>query len=408
MSLTIKGVDGKQHEFNLQENGLSLYRAAIDEKLSLRQYMNKHFPTSAEGPDAFQQLCVQAGIRFKADENTGMPASSMRDIMDGPGPLAANQTGGSSITQPNVPNSRILFPAAILEAVEDALTTNRPAAVNAFESLVGFRQTIAGNRFERPYISYSGKGGPEDSQMQRIGQNMRPANMLSITASDVTQTIPTTSIGLVASEESMAETSLDLVAMSMTRFMQITDYQEWLIALLDVLQGDSDGVVTPISAATSALAQTTAQSYDPLITSAGNITQKAWLKYLYNNNMMARKTHVVTDFDSALALDTRTNLPGPDNDNSKDRIDVPFAVQYPDLGESVNLIIMPEDSNWPSHTLMGLDQAYALGKVTSSSASYSAIENVVMKKSMEYRIDRGYLVYRLFDDAFDTLSLTVS
>jgi hypothetical protein len=49
-----------------------------------------------------------------------------------------------------------------------------------------------------------------------------------------------------------------------------------------------------------------------------------------------------------------------------------------------------------------------LAKVTSLFADYSAVEDVVMKKSTELRIDRGWIVYRMWDEAFNVLSLTTT
>lgn len=399
--------NGDRQEVDLK--GVQLHKEAADKKLSLRQLINTKYPTRAGDPDAFQQMCVNSGLRFKADDDHGIPAVNLKDILDPSVDYeAANQSGGNYTSSPLIPDSRILFPAALLEAVEDALEVNRSAAVSAFEDLVGYKKTIASNRYERPYISYGTKKGPEDSQYQRVAQNTRPPLMLSITASDVTQTIPTSSIGMEISHEAMAETSLDLVALTLTRFMQYADYNEWIAQMLLIQAGDPDGIVTPISASTSALASVKADVYDTDISEAGTLSQKAWLKYLYNKSMKMRKTHIVTDFDGAYALDNRTGRPTNVQDNGTDRMDVPFRVSYPDFNEEMKLVIMPSGSGWTADLMMGLDKAYALAKITSSTISYNAVEDLVMKKSREFRFDRGFVVDRLFDDAFDNLDLTLT
>ncbi len=396
--------NGDRQELDLQ--GTLYHKMAAEEKLSLRQLINKNHPTQAGGPDAFQQMCINAGLRFKADDDHGVPASSMKEIMEA---AVVNQVGGTYTSSPQVPDSRILFPAALLEALEDALEVNRSDAVNAFEDMVGYKKTIASNRYERPYISFGGKDGPEDSQFQRVAQNARPPLMLSITASDVTKTIPTTSIGMELSMEAMAETSLDLVALTMTRFMQVADYSEWISQLLLINAGDPDAVpLTPIATGANALSSTKADTFDALITVAGTVSQLAWLKYLYANSLKMRKTHLVLDFDSAIAIDTRDNRPTNVMNNSVDRIDVPFSVAYPNLGEDIQMVIMPADAGWTADLIMGLDKAYALAKITSSTVNYSAVEDIVMKKSREFRVDRGFVVERLFDDAFDNLDLTLT
>ncbi len=399
--------EGNNQQVDLQ--GVLFHKMAAEAKLSLRQFINREHPTKPGDPDAFSQMCINAGLRFKSDDDHGVPAANLKDMLDpsfDPKAAVTNQTGGTYTSAPQTPDSLILFPAALLEAMEDALSVNRSAAVNAFESLIGYKKTIASDRYERPYINYDGKMGPQDSQFQRIAQNARPPLMLSITASDVTQTIPTTSIGMEISQKALAENSLDLVALTMTRFLQVADYNEWIVAMLGILQGDVDGPTTPISDDTAALDQVKVDVYDVLETGTGSMTQLAWLKYLYNNSMMMTKTHIVTDFDGAYAMEIRTNRPTNVMNNSTDRLDTPFQVIYPDFTDTLGVIIMPAGSGWPVNTLMGLDKAYALAKITSSSVDYSATEEIVMKRSREFRYDRGFIVHRLFKDSFDVLSLT--
>lgn len=408
MAVTILNPDGTQTQVELNNfgaSGLGLYREAMDRKLSLRQLINQKFPTVAGGPDAFQQMCISAGLRFKADEQTGIPAANLRDILD---PYTVDASTGNYVNLPHTPDSRILFPAALMEAVEDKLQSKEDVATGVFESMIAYRQTVASARVEQPVISYSGANGPEDSQFQAIGQNSRPPIMLSITASDIARRIPTTSIGMEISQEALAANSLDLVALTLARFYKIANYNEWISQMLMVLNGDADAASTTLSAGTSALATFTADSLDATgITTNGQLTQLAWLKYLYKNSMSMTKTHIVTDFDGAMSIENRTNRPTNVQNNSVDRLDVPFSIAYPSFQQTIQLVVMPENSGWTANTLMGLDKSQALAKITSSSAEYSAIEQIVMKKSTELRIDRGFIVYRLFDTAFNVMTLTV-
>ena len=70
-------------------------------------------------------------------------------------------------------------------------------------------------------------------------------------------------------------------------------------------------------------------------------------------------------------------------------------------------IFVTNDPNWPANTIMGLDKAYGVHRVSSLSAQYSGIEQFAMKRSTMMRFDRGDMIYRLFDEAFEVLSLTV-
>lgn len=397
MAVTIKRPDGGNEQVEL--NGITLYREAMDRKISVRQLVNSKYPTMADGPDAFQQMCLSAGLRFSANDVTGVPAANLREIFD-----PAVDAAGSYTNAPAVPDSRILFPAAIMEVIEDQLQSKEDVATGAFEGLVGYRQTVAVPRIEQPVISYAGAQGPEDSQFQRVAQNTRPPLMLSITASDISRKIPTTAIGMEISREAMQATTLDFVAMTMTRFLKKANYAEWIAQIGLLLNGDADATVTPMSAATSALAVVKASAYDSTIVADGVLTQKAYLAFLYANSIDMQKTHFICDFNAALAIENRTGRPTNVMNNSIDRLDVPFRISYPTFQSSVELIVMPTGT-FTANTIMAIDKAQAIAKITSSAAEYAALEEVIMKKSTQIRMDRGWIAYRQYDDAFRVLSL---
>jgi hypothetical protein len=48
---------------------------------------------------------------------------------------------------------------------------------------------------------------------------------------------------------------------------------------------------------------------------------------------------------------------------------------------------------------------YAIHRVKSLTASYQAVEDLVMRRSTQMRFDHGEIVYRLFDEAFEVLVL---
>jgi len=55
---------------------------------------------------------------------------------------------------------------------------------------------------------------------------------------------------------------------------------------------------------------------------------------------------------------------------------------------------------------MGLDKSYAIHRVSSSSIAYTGVENFVLRRAEALRVDFGEIAYRLYDDAFDTLTYT--
>lgn len=407
--MSVKFIDkaGARSEVELG-NGLGLYREAADKKRTMRQLINEKFPTASDAPETFKQFCASAGLRFKTDKETGRPATTIREAVD---PMlnydAATSGGQGTYDQAEaIPDSRILFPAAIMEVVEDSLMTKEDSATSAFESIVGFRSTVASKRLEQPVISFKNPQGAEDSTYQRTAQNSRPPIMLSLTASDIARTIPVGAIGMEISDEAM-NMGLDIVTKTLTRFTKKNDYAEWVAQIGKLLSGDPDAAVTPMAASTSALATFTAQSLDSAITAAGTITQKAWLKYLYKDNLQLTVDTIVCDFDAALALDIRTGRPTNVQDNSTDRLDIPFTVIYPAFQSNVNILVMPVGT-FPANTLMGFMTSDAIAKTTSSIASYSAIEAQLIKKSTEFRWDRGFITYRMYDDAFSVMTLTVA
>jgi len=107
------------------------------------------------------------------------------------------------------------------------------------------------------------------------------------------------------------------------------------------------------------------------------------------------------------SIENRLERPTVMNNNSQDRMDTPYKVIYPVFQDSINMIVMPTGT-FPANTIMGIDVANpAIGKVVSTFCEYSAIEDVIMKKSTELRVDRGWLAWRMWDSAFNVLSLTV-
>ncbi len=377
---------GEQHEVVLAPE---MYKAAADEGLTLRQYVNVHFPTTADAKvDTFSQLCASEGLFFSPDKNAGVAPIPLKNILN---PTPKFDAAGGVVRETNPVGSRVLFPAAILEYVENKLKVDRQSQVNAFSSLLAMDYSVANSRFDQPVVSYERTGGPEDTQSQQIGQLALPANMLSITATERNYKIPTEAVGLTISNEALESTTLDLVGMALTRQAEVQDAfkaDEWL---MEAMNGNPDDEHN------AAIAGVNADTFDGTISANGVLTQKAWVHYLYENINTRRIDTIVCDLDTALAIENRTGKPVITTDDpNSDRIDAKFKVTFPNLVTSVNIHIV---EGFTANTIFGMDTRYALARVANSLADYSAIEDFVLRKGKGFRFDRGAIVYKPFKEA---------
>jgi hypothetical protein len=288
----------------------------------------------------------------------------------------------------------------ILGAIEDKLSTDLKTSVTGLEKLIAVDDSISSDKFERPILNFS---NPEGARSAPVGQLALPQSMLTITASDVSRKIPSWAIGMEISEQAQRSTTLDLVALAVGRQAAVESNEKAYAYILGFLNGDSDyGMVALSSIAGKVVA---ASSLDAAST-GGKLTQKAWLKWLTANAAKRTINVVVTDLAGAMAIEGRVGKPTVMNDNpNSPRIDTLMSVINPTWPSNVQ-IFLTGDPLWPAGTIMGMDTRYGVHRVKSLTAEYSAIEQFVLKRSTAMRVDKGELLYRLFDEAFEVLTLT--
>lgn len=400
--MSVSFIDKNGHRQQIELGGMGYIKEALSKQLSVRQFINQKFETQAGLPETFKQMCASAGLRFKADEELGIPSANLAEIFD-----PSVEAASTSTTQPAVPDSRWLFLPALLTYIEDNLQGKQDKVTNALDSLVGYRKSVNKNRVEQPVISYKKAGGPEDASWQYVGQNAAPPVMLSLTSSDVSRTIPTQAIGMEISMEALQSNSLDIVALTFARFYKMAGFKQWIENLNNILNGDPDATDTPMASCKSALASKKVTHYDSTISSAGVMTQAAWLKYLLADSLYMTKTHAIMDQATAIAIDNRTNRPTNVQNNSVDRLDVPFRVIWPSMQSTIDFVVLPPEASFPANTFLGLDRDFAIARIDSTFADYAAYENVVMRKSTQIRIDKGFILFRLYDEAFSNMTLTI-
>ena len=370
---------------------VGLYKDAADAGLSLKQHLSNIYPTNAEKHgSAFEQVLEQCGIFVKGNKEFGIKASSMDDVLN-------PKEAASAITRDGVPASRLLFPAVILDVIEDKLAVDYDTNPSALTSMLAQDISINGDRWERPVLNFN---NPEAARGAAVSQLALPNSMLTITASDKSQRIPNWAIGMEISEQALKSTTLDLVGLAVSRQAAVEGNERANAFILSLLNGDTDLGMAALS--TIAGKVQTAASIDAAATAG--LTQKAWMTWLTQRTNKRMITHVITDLAGAMIIEARANKPVVTTDNpTSKRIDTLFEVINPNWPGQVKVFIS-NDANWPAKTIMGIDSRYAITRVKSLTAQYSAIEQFVLKRSTAMRIDKGELVYRLFDEAFEVLT----
>ncbi len=384
---------GSRHDVPL---AVTMYKEAADAGMSLPQYINTNFPTNvgAHG-STFDQLLASEGIFIRGDIEHGIRPSTVYDVL--------NKSAGVNTKDNSQPNpSRILFPAAILTAMEDRLLVDLEETPNAFDSMIAMEDSIPNDRFERPILNFT---KPAGARSQGIAQLAMPNSMLVITASDVSRKIPTMSLGLEISDQAVKATTLDLVGLSLARQAATERNERTNGYILSLLNGDADVDMVALSTISGKVVK--ANTLDAGIIVANTLSQTAWIKWLATNSTKRKITHVVTDLAGAMAIENRTGRPTvvTDNPNSP-RIDTISSVINPSWEPNVK-IFLSHDANWPAGIIMGMDSRYGIHRVKSLSASYEAIEALVMRRATQMRFDHGEIVYRLFDEAFEVLNLAL-
>lgn len=389
MPVTIKGKDGAQYEVELSTN---LYKEAVEENKTVPQLINSKFETDpALYGTAYEQLCASTGLLMGKEHVYGLKPPTIGDVLSGKAMLNA-----TSVADAN-PASRILFPAAVLEMVENQLATNRTADPSEFDKMVALDTSVTNPRIEQPILNLS---KAEGARSKAISQLAEPARMLTITTSDVSRTLPTLSLGLEVSDQALQATTLDFVSMAVNRQAEVERNARVYDYLLAMLNGDTDNNQ-------SALSQTKANVFDTSIVAAGNVTKTALVKWLVTNYYKRRLDWIVTDVNGLLAIEAAFQTTNTGNYPLPGLVPQ-FSIANRVLSKLNVFVTDPAVATWPANTLMGLDSRAAIHRIRNSAAAYSAVDSFVLRRSSALRFDFSEIAIRMFDDAFDTLSLTVA
>lgn len=382
-ALKYMGDNGKPKTY---ECDVDVYEKAAKSGQTLRQYMRTviHDADESKGHVLDQMMTAAAmndgalgfGSAMTMAEIAGMADSSFR----------RNDGTDNSL------GARLLFPQVILETINaNQFRDDGSDILSIWNTLVATTRNVNGTKADQPIIDYS---APEESRSGRITQLAEPETMINITTGEKSFRIPTYSVGLHISDEAMAATTIDLVRIVMeaqARGNRIRTVNEQLQALV---KGDLDRGI-------SALPVKKIGMYDSAITTNGTLTKRAYIKWLHDVQERANISTVLTDIDTAISIDDALLPKVVGVDASK--IVTPWGGL--NLGLTQPKIIPFKAEVFGASMLVALDPRYAIQRFVNISASYNAIQEYVMRKSTAFRVDYGEMATRLFDEAWDVVSL---
>lgn len=401
---------GERIEVPAEKVSPAVYKEAHDANLSLAQHINRMFPDadSKIGP-AFNQLCASEGLTLAGKNAYGLRSATMQEVLDG----TYNVLGVTNVKDqgsPFGPASRILFPAAIVALIESQVLKDYDTDTVVFKDLVAVEQSIGTENFIQPVIDYATPpNGPMNARAQRVSQLALPPNILRFTTSERNRSLPTYGIGLEFSQQALKATTLDILALTLNRFLLVEKDGRVYQYLSSIFAGDSDMNTGAVSAVTT---NTLNGSF------VAGVTHKAWLKFLARRRKLRRITHVIGDIDAYMLVEARSGRPGTNNyDPTLARLDpqARMDARQTGFGNDVKWFLVDpatEGGPVPANTIWALDTTKGIVRVSNTSASYQAAETFVLRRSESMVIHWSEDVYRMFGDTdlspFDVLTISQS
>lgn len=380
MNITLNGSDN--HKFDLSLD--TLHAARESGAKHTLAHVDNVVRVGPNIPTASQQIYAQLGL---GDKNI-----KLYEALNGTRLNAASVAEGQVV-------GRLATPAFLFDAIENQLRESDYGIQGVFNRKAAQIDSINNTKFDRPIIDYS---KPESARSQAIAQLSEPTRMLLLTVSDKSYKIPGSAIGIEYSDQVEQAFTLPIVTMSITRQAEVERMERIEGELLDFLYGNEDLDVSPLSAVPGAV--TDATSYDSSL-GVGELSQDAWVKWIFSGSRKRRVDTIITDFAGALAIENRKNRPTATSINGYDkRVNVDVSIANPTWPSNVEIIVS-QDPNWPSNTIVGFDSRFGYHIVNSTVLTYQASEDYLIRRSKKLRFDHGSVSYRLFDDAWQVLQL---
>lgn len=391
---------------------MSIYNQAKAEGKQVAHVINAKYEDADDSlGTAFAQICASEGLSLVGKNPFGLKSASIADILDGKAGFSAGPANTKDRPDPWGNQSRLLFPTAVLEMVEDMFYDSRADDDVIFRDLVATTVSIAGDTYRQPVLSYQTPGGPNAGVMgakaSRVTQLGELPNILKITTSDRNFTIPAYGIGIEMSQEAMKGTSLDMFGLTIKRYVDIEHNARVYSYLSSLFLGDVDQ-------GTTAIASVTTTALDSAAT-GGVVTHKAWIKFLARNRRRRKITHIMCDLNAYLAIESRTGRPGSNNyDPSLSRIDVnvqPVGGTV-GFGNDVKWWIVDDATAGgpvPANTVWALDASQAIKMIKNTEADFKATESFLLRRAERMVWTWSEETSRLWQDdntAFDVLVIS--
>lgn len=365
-----------------------IYRQASEKGLNVRQMIDEQV-TDADHTygSAFDQALAFAGL---GKGSQGMPSPTMSEVDSGRAAAQAGFRSPDGNGDTNTLASRLLYPQAVLETIASELRDDGSDIIGKYNEMVAVTRSVGTKKVDQPIINTT---NPENSRSGEIAELAEPETLVSITTGDRTYRIPSHSIGLTISDEALDATTIDLVNTVMNaqaRRERIAMIENQLRTLV---LGDVDRGITPLETRYF-------NEFDSAITAKGQVTKKAYIKWLRSDYRFRSISHVMTDLDTVLDMDEQLLPSQTGTDSSK--IVTPFTGMNLDI--QVPKMIDFSQEIFGAGMLVGLDRRNAIQRFINVSANYEAVERYAMRKANSFRVDYGEMATRLYDEAWSVVS----
>ena len=384
------------------------YETASKMGVTVSQIVNaKYSDADPQLGTAWEQGKTSSGIYVKGKPEYGIPSTTIRDAMNGD---CMSQGGlfslaGNTIAAPSVPKdgsatpaSRLFLPQVLLEMVNETLIEDHNPELALFNSLIADSMSISGSVYVQPTIDIT---APREHDSRPIGQNSLPRNLVSISAGQSARTIANQSVGLQIADQAMALSTLNLVSLIMAQQMEGEKFRTLWAELAQVVSGNPD-------AGESSLSPVGFKATYDSTAAANTITQEGLWQLLYDPDRKVNYDTLLVDISGYNKLLNRTGRPlmvdprtsGVNTGNAGNYGIDPTIVTPANfqVGSVNKVMIVPSSVLGATNRMLFMDSRFGLRKVTNTLASYTAQQDMILQRSVFYRIDWGYTIHRLRSD----------